>query len=166
MSKFSVVIPTYKRAEGLGRVLKSLADQTDKDFEVIVIEDGSKVASKVCQGFETDLKITYFWQENAGPAKARNLGIKKALGEIVAFTDDDMKLPQDWVERLKQGFIRYTEVVGVGGFMKAPQDVFQKSKFAHRQWQGHDWCTGHRRTDFPCNGGCWRKYPDDFAVFI
>lgn len=134
MSKFSVVIPTYKRPEGIRRVLNSLVGQTDKDFEVVVVEDGSKVASDVCQEFKDDLKIAYFWQENAGPAKARNLGFKKALGEVIAFTDDDMKLPQDWVAKLKMGFRTHPEVVGVGGFMKAPESVFQKSKFAQYEW--------------------------------
>lgn len=134
MSKFSVVIPTYKRPEGLDRVLNSLIDQSDSDFEVVVVEDGSKVAESICNKFKANLNISYFWQENSGPAKARNLGVKKAKGEIIAFTDDDMKLPTDWIAKLKDGFKRHPEVGGVGGFMKAPESVFQSSKFAQYEW--------------------------------
>lgn len=133
--KISVVIPTYNREEGLRRVLNSLLSQTIKDFEIIVVEDGSKVAEKIVSEFQNKIKfMRYFWQENAGPAAARNLGIRQANAAIIAFTDDDMKLPPEWLEKLLDGFARHPEVSGVGGYMKAPNEVFIKSKFAQYEW--------------------------------
>ena len=135
MPKITVVIPTYNRETGLMRVLNSLTAQTEKDFEVVVVEDGSRVAEKVVNDFKPKLQnLRYHWQENSGPARARNQGIKLATANLIAFTDDDMKLPADWLEKLLDGFDRHPEVVGVGGYMKAPEEVFQSSKFAQYEW--------------------------------
>ncbi len=135
MPKISVVIPTYNRPDGLRRVLDSLAEQTEKDFALVVVEDGSHVGEEIVRDYTRKLKsIDYFWQENAGPAKARNRGIKEAKTDLIAFTDDDMKLPSDWVEKMLDGFKRHPEVVGVGGYMKAPEEVFKNNKFAQYEW--------------------------------
>jgi glycosyltransferase involved in cell wall biosynthesis len=90
---FSVVIPTYNRAELLRRALRSLAAQTYKNFEVIVCDDGSTDATKqVCASFSGDLAITYIWEENwGGPARPRNNGLKVARGLYIGFLDSD-----DW----------------------------------------------------------------------
>jgi glycosyltransferase involved in cell wall biosynthesis len=87
--KVSVVIPTYERAKFLKLTLESIADQTFKDFEVIVIDDGSRNddARKVCDEFSfcRYLKI----ENSGGPAKPRNRGIDMAKGKYIAFVDDD-----------------------------------------------------------------------------
>jgi glycosyltransferase involved in cell wall biosynthesis len=93
MPKVSIVIPTYNSAQFLDETLQSVFSQTFNDFEIIVIDDGStdqtrKVLSKY------DDRIRYFLQENGGPAKARNRGIRESLGEYIAFLDaDDIWLP-------------------------------------------------------------------------
>lgn len=90
---FSVIIPTYNRAELLGRALRSLVAQTYKNFEVIVCDDGSVDHTKeVVESFKNDLNIKYIWEENwGGPARPRNNGIKAASSEWICFLDDD-----DW----------------------------------------------------------------------
>lgn len=91
--KFSVIIPTYNRADLLGRCLESLSVQTFKDFEVLVCDDGSTDNSKeVAEGYADRLDLTYIWNENwGGPARPRNIGIEAARGEWVCFLDSD-----DW----------------------------------------------------------------------
>ena len=90
---FSVIIPTYNRGDELNRCLKSLLDQTFKDFEVLVCDDGSldNTYDVVCS-FKDKLNINYIKEANfGGPARPRNNGIKNAKGKYLAFLDSD-----DW----------------------------------------------------------------------
>ena len=85
----SVIIPTYNRANFLKLTLQSVADQSYKNIEIIVVDDGSPndEAEQVCKEFE---KVTYTKIENSGgPAKPRNVAIQKAKGKYIAFVDDD-----------------------------------------------------------------------------
>jgi len=91
--KISVIIPTYNRYEFLKRALASVFTQTYKPSEIIVIDDGSTDnTSDIKQDFPT---VKYFYQENSGVSSARNLGIKKASYEWVAFLDSDDEWHQD-----------------------------------------------------------------------
>jgi len=83
----SVVIPTYNRYEVLKRALSCVFSQTHLPFEVIVIDDGS--TDKTQQIIQEFPNIKYFFQDNAGVSSARNLGIKKASCEWIAFLDSD-----------------------------------------------------------------------------
>lgn len=89
MPNISIIIPTYNRAIFLKKTLESIFAQTYRDYEIIVIDDGSPndEAKEVCELFE---KVTYLKIENSGgPAKPRNIGIQKAKGNYIAFVDDD-----------------------------------------------------------------------------
>lgn len=91
---FSVIIPTYNRAEQLERCLNALLTQTYKNFEVLVCDDGSidNTSEIVKQEKYADLNLKYFHGENfGGPARARNTGIREAKGDWVCFLDSD-----DW----------------------------------------------------------------------
>jgi glycosyltransferase involved in cell wall biosynthesis len=93
MPEVSVIIPTYNSAQFLDEALQSVFDQTFKDFEVIVVDDGSTDQTKQVLDKYGD-RIRYIFQENGGPAKARNRGIKASSGKYVAFLDaDDIWLP-------------------------------------------------------------------------
>lgn len=130
----SVVVPTYKRQEKLSQTLESLRDQTypKNSFEVLIVEDGSREAQEVVERIFSLSKLNYhyFWQENAGPAKARNLGVDKAKGEIIAFTDDDCVVPENWLEKIVEGFKKHPEVAGVGGYLEANEEMLKKNIFA------------------------------------
>jgi glycosyltransferase involved in cell wall biosynthesis len=93
MPLFSVVIPTYNRANALRNCLESLVKQTFKDFEVLVCDDGSEDATKkVVDSYRDKLDLNYIWQENwGGPARPRNNGIDASKGEWICFLDSD-----DW----------------------------------------------------------------------
>lgn len=90
---FSVIIPTYNRADLLQRCLNALVMQTYKNFEVIVCDDGSTDNSKeIVDSFKNKLDIKYIWEKNwGGPARPRNNGIKVAQGDWICFLDAD-----DW----------------------------------------------------------------------
>ena len=89
----SVIIPTFNRYEVLKRALTSVYAQTDPPFEVIVIDDGSTdTTQEILQYFPN---IKYFYQNNAGVSSARNLGIKKATSNWIAFLDSDDEWHED-----------------------------------------------------------------------
>lgn len=94
MPKVSVIIPFYSHKEWLEESLNSVFTQTFQDFEVIIINDGSKEdISDILNKFEG--KVIYLEQENKGPGAARNLGIRHANGKYIAFEDsDDIWLPE------------------------------------------------------------------------
>jgi len=81
---FSVVIPTYNRKKSLIETLKAFSRQTFKDFEVVIIDDGSSDGTKeAIDKSNFSFKIRYFLQENKGPAAARNRGIGEARNKII-----------------------------------------------------------------------------------
>jgi glycosyltransferase involved in cell wall biosynthesis len=92
MTKVSVIIPTYNRANLLPESVKSVLTQTYRDFEVIIVDDGSTDNTReVARGFPSPVK--YIYQENHGVSSAFNRGIEAASGEYVAiFADDDIML--------------------------------------------------------------------------
>ncbi len=87
-SKVSIIIPTYNRAKFISRALDSVFNQTYRDFEIIVIDDGSIDNTKEILDLYKN-KIKYFYQTNRGSAAARNRGIKESSGIYIAFLDSD-----------------------------------------------------------------------------
>ncbi|MBE9060267.1 glycosyltransferase family 2 protein [cf. Phormidesmis sp. LEGE 11477] len=85
---FSVIIPVHNREILITRTLDSVLSQEYKDYEIIVIDDGSiDRTSQVVEGYDSRIKLIR--QQNKGPGQARNLGIKQARGKYVAFLDSD-----------------------------------------------------------------------------
>ena len=96
MPYFSVVIPTYNRADRLCSTLRSVLNQTFTEFEVLVVDDGSTDHTREVVESFADIRIKYSWNENSGgPAKPRNRGIDAANAEWVCFLDaDDIWYPE------------------------------------------------------------------------
>lgn len=92
--RVSVIIPTFQRAHIVRECIGSVLGQTYKDFEIIVVDDGSTDTTRdVVAGYGD--RVKYIYQENRGPASARNNGIRAARGELVAFQDsDDLWMPE------------------------------------------------------------------------
>jgi len=91
---FTVVIPVYNRAHLLGETLRSVLVQTERDFEIVVVDDGSSDDPERVVGALGDPRIVFIRQENRGGGAARNAGIDKARGRFIAFLDsDDCFLP-------------------------------------------------------------------------
>jgi len=102
----SVVIPTYNRAEIIGRAIRSVQAQTFEDWELIVVDDASEdETEEVVAAFE-DTRIRYIQHvENRGGAAARNTGIRNSRGEYIAFLDSD----DEWLPQKLEGQIRVFE---------------------------------------------------------
>jgi len=100
--KVSVIIPFYNRVDWLCEAVQSVLDQTYKNFEIIVVNDGSpENVDDFLDKYQN--KITYFKTENRGPGPTRNLGIEIANGKYVAFLDsDDLWLPNKLEIQLKE----------------------------------------------------------------
>ena len=104
MPLVSVIIPVYNVAPWLPQCLESVCGQTMTDFEVLLIDDGSKDESwQICLDWaEKDARIRCFHQENAGVSAARNKGIENARGTFLAFVDSDDWLDPSYLEKLYQ----------------------------------------------------------------
>lgn len=100
----SILTPTYNRAYTLKRCYDSLCAQTDKDFEWIVVDDGSSDTTKeLVSGFilEDKINIRYFYKENGGKPSAHNMGVRNAKGEMCVCVDSDDALTPLAVETAK-----------------------------------------------------------------
>ena len=114
---FSIVIPTYNRPAQLAVCLQACArlDYPGDRFEVIVVDDGgSSPLDAIAARFHGVLKLKLLRQENAGPAAARNMGVSEAMGEYLAFTDDDCAPESNWLQELASQFSVSPDCV-VGG---------------------------------------------------
>jgi glycosyltransferase involved in cell wall biosynthesis len=97
--KFSIIIPVYNRPGELDELLESLAAQTYKDFEVIVVEDGSDIKSEAITGkYSEKLNIHYYYKDNEGPGLTRNYGALRAAGNYFIFFDSDCLIPERYME--------------------------------------------------------------------
>ena len=98
----SVIIPTYNRAALLLEALESVLSQTFRDFEVIIVDDGSTDDTLAClMPYLSDSRIQVITQTNGGPARARNRGIEASSGEFIALLDsDDLWLPEKLVKQV------------------------------------------------------------------
>ena len=96
----SIVIPVYNAEDYLRRCLDSILEQSYRDIEIILVNDGSKDdSSEVCKYYQNlDSRIKYFYKENGGASSARNYGIDKARGEFITFVDADDWLSNDAIE--------------------------------------------------------------------
>jgi glycosyltransferase involved in cell wall biosynthesis len=105
--KYSVIIPVYNRPAELRELLQSLQAQTRRDFEVIVVEDGSTVTSEaVVDDYAKSLSIRYYFKSNAGPGPARNFGFAHARGEYFVLFDSDCMLPPSYFESVDKFLAR------------------------------------------------------------
>ncbi|MGQ7844262.1 glycosyltransferase family 2 protein [Granulosicoccus sp. 3-233] len=87
--RFSIVIPTYNRSASVLDTLQSCFEQTFDDFEVVVVDDGSSDDTRDVLAAIDDPRLRVLHQDNAGPAAARNHGMKVAAGQYIAFLDSD-----------------------------------------------------------------------------
>ncbi len=113
--QFSIIIPVYNRPTEIDELLQSLVSQTyQKEFEVIVVEDGSKIKAKdVVSKYAKDLNLHYFYKENTGAGASRNFGMQKALGDYFIVFDSDCVIPPNYLVEVENALTEnYTDAFG------------------------------------------------------
>ena len=96
--KYSIIVPVFNRPDEVDELLESLCSQTLKDFEVVIVEDGSQKPCKdVCDKYAVILDLHYYNKENSGPGQSRNYGVERAQGEYVIILDSDVVLPNGYL---------------------------------------------------------------------
>ena len=96
--KYSVIVPVYNRPDEVDELLGSLCSQTLRDFEVIIVEDGSQKPCKdVCDKYAGILALHYYLKDNSGPGQSRNYGVERAQGDYVIILDSDVVLPPGYM---------------------------------------------------------------------
>ncbi len=104
---FSVIVPLYNRPVEIKEMLTSLLDQTYKNFEVIIVEDGSINKSEhIVDQFTDKLSIQYYFKENEGQGFARNYGFERAKGDFFIVFDSDIIVPKDYFLKVQEGIER------------------------------------------------------------
>jgi glycosyltransferase involved in cell wall biosynthesis len=134
MPRLSVVVPLYNKAKYVVRALHSIARQSHRDFEVIVIDDGSTDGGAELAAGYPDKRFRIVRQPNRGPGAARNRGLLEAQGELAAFLDaDDVWLPnylQTCTELLDRGDPNVASVTC--GYIDLPWGVSRESMWRRR----------------------------------
>lgn len=112
--RFSIIIAVYERQDELAELLASLALQTQKNFEVIVVDDGSpNRLDKVVRQFQSQLDIHYYYKTNSGPGLSRNFGMEKTRGDYFIFLDSDTIVPPHYLEEVKRELaVNYVDAFG------------------------------------------------------
>ena len=111
---FSVIIPTYNRADTIQASIKSVLNQTFENHELIVVDDGgTDNTEKIVTGFQ-DNRIKYIYQPNSGVSQARNTGAAHARGRYLLFLDSDDSFTPQYLEKLNEEFLQGRFVIGFG----------------------------------------------------
>ena len=138
---FSIIVPVYNRPDEINDLLKSLDQQTDKDFEIVIVEDGSTVrCGKQCESFKKSIRIKYFYKDNEGRSIARNYGMDRADGAFFIF-DSDCILPPDYIASLKKAIA------------EKPADCFGGPDAAHESFSDTQKAINYAMTSFLTTGG-------------
>ena len=103
MQSISIIIAIYNRKDELFELLNSLSRQTDKDFEVIIVDDGSILNLRpTTELFQESLKIEFFRKDNSGPGLSRNYGARRAKNDWLIFVDSDVIVETDYIQNIKK----------------------------------------------------------------
>jgi glycosyltransferase involved in cell wall biosynthesis len=101
---FSIIIPVYNRPDEINELLQSLLTSNyDKEYEVVIVEDGSSISCKEeVEKFKDKLNISYYFKENSGPGDSRNYGMKVAEGDYFIIFDSDCIIPEHYLSEVEQ----------------------------------------------------------------
>ncbi len=142
MPQFSVIIPVYNRIDEVRDLMESLALQSCKDFEVVIVEDGSSAPCKdVVEKYADRVDASYYYKENEGRSIARNHGLEHAKGDYFIFFDSDCVIPPDYFKILSEALDRN------------PLDCFGGPDAAHESFSTTQKAINYSMTSFLTTGG-------------
>ena len=140
--RYSIIIPVYNRPDEVDELLNSLTQQTVRNFEVIVVEDGSSVTCEhVVKRYEQQLNIQYFNKPNSGPGQTRNYGAERSSGEYLLILDSDCILPPGYLAAIEEELKRQ------------PADAFGGPDRAHDSFTSTQKAINYAMTSFFTTGG-------------
>lgn len=139
MPKVTVIIPVYNSEKYIGRCLDSVLNQTYKDFEILIVNDGSKDNSQqIIDNYKEKYsdKIISIEQENKGVAITRNESIKKANGKYVMFIDNDDYLDDDYIETFVKNIEKEDYDIVLGGYRRPTETgkIIKKLELKNEEW--------------------------------
>lgn len=138
---FSIIVPVYNRPDEIADLLESLRHQTDKGFELILVEDGSTVPCIEPNHHETEFNLKYYQKSNEGRSIARNYGLERAEGDYFIFVDSDCILPPTYIESLRKSLNDH------------PVDCFGGPDAAHDSFSDTQKAINYSMTAFLTTGG-------------
>ncbi len=113
--KYSLIVPVFNRPDEVEELLASLAEQQVKDFELLIVEDGSSVPCKeVCESYSDRIDIQYFFKENSGPGPSRNYGMERARADYFIIFDSDCLIPENYLAEV-DSFLEKNPIGSFGG---------------------------------------------------
>ena len=140
--KYSIIVPVFNRPDEVDELLQSLVGQTLKDFEVVIVEDGSEKPCKdVCDKYAGKIDLKYFMKKNSGPGQSRNYGAERANGEYLIVLDSDVVLPEDYLTAVDDELRR------------EPADAFGGPDCAHDSFTETQKAISYSMTSFFTTGG-------------
>lgn len=140
--RYSVIIPVYNRPDEVDELLESLSHQTLKDFEVLVVEDGSSVPCKeVADKYRLSMEVRYYAKPNSGPGQTRNYGAERSRGEYLLILDSDCILPEGYLQAVEAELER------------EPADAFGGPDRAHASFTPVQKAINYAMTSFFTTGG-------------
>jgi glycosyltransferase involved in cell wall biosynthesis len=156
----SVIIPLYNGAKTIVKTLSSLMDQTYKDFEVIIVNDGSTdnseaAASSYLQKVQSNNRFFFLSQNNQGAPAARNRGFKESKGEFILFCDSDAILAPTALETMLDNLQRHPEASYAYSSFNWGKKFFRLNEFNPEQLKSMPYIHSLsliRRVDFPATG--------------
>lgn len=142
MPRFSVIVPVYNRIDEVDDLLKSLSEQSCKNFEAVIVEDGSSQPCKdVISKYADKVDVKYYYKENEGRSIARNYGLDRATGDYFIFFDSDCVIPPDYFKTLSAALDRN------------PVDCFGGPDAAHESFSTTQKAINYSMTSFLTTGG-------------
>lgn len=140
--KYSIIVPVYNRPDEVDELLASLLHQEEKDFEVIVVEDGSQVpCGDVCQRYAGQMELRYYEKPNSGPGQSRNYGAERAKGEYLLILDSDVVVPPGYLKAISEDLERQ------------PADAFGGPDCSHPSFTDIQKAISYSMTSFFTTGG-------------
>ena len=100
---YSIIVPVYNRPDEVDELLESLTHQVFRNFEVVIVEDGSdKRCDEVCNRYKDLLPLRYYYKKNSGPGNSRNFGVDYANGDYVIILDSDVVVPPHYLSAIDE----------------------------------------------------------------
>ena len=104
---YSIIVPVYNRPDEVDELLESLTHQVFRNFEVVIVEDGSeKKCDEVCAKYKDLLPLRYYYKKNSGPGSSRNFGVDYANGDYVIILDSDVVVPPHYLSAIDEELCR------------------------------------------------------------